>query len=58
MFRGNDAANYKMDKSNFLIEALIEGDTFNFGKTFLDLPSPDDVIRDIKEMVAKKSKWN
>lgn len=54
IFRGDDEEKYKLDKSNFMLETYTEGDIFNFGKTFLDLPSPDEVFNDLDSIVNKK----
>lgn len=40
-----------MDKSNFLLEAYTEGDVFTFANIFLGLPTPDEVLENIKNIL-------
>ena len=51
VFRGDDREKYKMDKGNFLLETYTEGDVFNFGNLFLGLPTPGEVLDDIKSLL-------
>ena len=51
VFRGDDREKYKMDKGNYLLETYTEGDVFNFGKLFLNLPTPDKILKDLKSLV-------
>lgn len=50
-FKGNEYASYKQDPGGFLVEVLSENDPFNFGEIFLNLPSPDTILRDIKDIL-------
>ena len=51
VFRGNDEEKYKMDKGNYLLETYTEGDIFNFSKLFLGLPTPDKILKNIKDII-------
>lgn len=51
VFRGDDREKYKMDKGNYLLEAYTEGDTFNFASMFLNLPTPEKIIEDLKSLI-------
>lgn len=51
VFRGDDREKYKMDKGNYLLETYTEGDVFNFSSLFLNLPSPDKILKDIKAIL-------
>ena len=52
VFRGDDAEKYKMDKGNFLLETLTEDDVFNFGAMWLNLPTPDKILKDIASQIV------
>ena len=41
-----------MDVNNFVLEAYTEMDNITFAQLFLGLPSPDEVIDKIKELVG------
>lgn len=43
-FRGSDESEYKLDISNFMLEAYSERDVFTFGNVFLSLPSIEKVL--------------
>ena len=51
VFRGKDKLDYKMDVNNFVLEAYTEMDNITFAQLFLGLPSPDEVMDKIKELV-------
>ena len=51
VFRGDDKEKYKMDKGNFLLETYTEGDIFNFANLWLNLPSPDKILSDIRKII-------
>ena len=48
-FRGDEAAKYKFDPSNFLVEQFSERDYISFGTDYLGLPSFDEICRMIDE---------
>ena len=51
VFRGDDRDNYKLDKSNMLLETYTEGDVFNFASMWLNLPPPEKVLADIERIL-------
>lgn len=52
VFRGDDQEKYKMDKNNFLMETYTEGDIFNFASLWLNLPTPEEVLNGVAELVS------
>lgn len=51
VFKGNEEEGYKLDKGNYLLEIYSERDVLNFGTLFLDLPSADEVLDGISEII-------
>ena len=49
-FRGDEAAKYKMDVSNFMLEQYSERDYLSFAHTFLNLPT----FNEICDMIDNK----
>lgn len=54
-FKGKDEAEYKFNISNFLTEVYMQGDHFNLCETFLDMPSPDEVLAKIDEIIKGRN---
>ena len=52
VFKGKDKLDYKMDVNNFVLEVYTEMDNITFAQLFLGLPSPDEVMDKIKELVG------
>ena len=53
VFRGDDKEKYKLDKGNMLLETYTEGDVFNFASMWLNLPTPEAILRDIQKMIYR-----
>lgn len=51
VFKGKDKEEYKMDVNNFVMEAYSEHDVFTFANLFLNLPTPEEILKDIKKMI-------
>lgn len=50
-FRGDDGEKYKLDVSNFMMEAYSERDVLTFGNIFLGLPTPDEIFESLDSMI-------
>ncbi len=53
VFRGDDKEKYTLDKGNYLLETYTEGDTFNFGNIFLNLPTPETILNGLDNIIKK-----
>ena len=51
-FKGNEREDYKLDKSNFLLESYTEGDTFSFASQWLNLPTVETIFDRFEEKFA------
>lgn len=52
-FKGDEYSKYKVNKSNFLIDSYAEKEYLEFGRIFLDLPSPSEVFEELDKHIEE-----